>query len=258
MFDNFTPYTYVGEPVLDGPRFQPCKPTQGFSIGFMEPGAVRLERRAVPPQALDRRVRELSEAFERETGLKPGRKAVKEFKEQALMDLLPRAFPKAKDVRFTYLEALGLLVIGTTSESELDAIITLLLAQSENLSIGMLTTKENPTTVLSGWVGAGECDAEDFMLGRKVKLTGIDGKVSYEKHVLDCDNVREHLKQGKVVEELALDFGDEGSFVLTSTLQFKSVDVQLQGEQDEAELVLWRHALDKILRASLAAFGGRA
>lgn len=257
MFDNFTPYTYSGEPVMDGHRFVACTPSQESSIGFVEPGVVRIERRTVPPQAIDRRVRELSEAYERETGCKAGRKKVKEFKEQAFVDLLPRAFSKTKDVRFTYLEAQGLLVVGSTSQADLDAITTLLVAADDKLTIGMLVTKENPATVLSGWVAQGECDAEGFQLGRKVKLAGVEGNVSYDKHSLDCDNVKEHLKQGKVVEELALVL-DEASFTLTDTLQFKAVDVQLQSEGDEAELVLWRKALGDILAATVAAFGGRA
>lgn len=275
MFSNFTPYRYSGPALaasLELPAFVPCTPSQAESIGFVPHETqliVRIERKAVPSAALKRRVDELADRIEDETGRKPGKKARGELKEQAFQELLPRAFPKQTDVHVTFLEDQGLLLIGSTSAADTDAITTLLVQNCEGLMLSLLITAQSPAAVMSGWLAnLDECaPTEPFSIGRDCVLVGGESsKVRYTKHTLDCANVREHLTQGKVVESLSLDYADRVSFTLTDGMQFKSVsllDMAFEGhsadahpDEQAAELFLWRAELGKLLDGVIDAFGG--
>lgn len=271
MFSNFTPYRYSGPALaasLSLPAFVPCLPSQEESIGFVPHDKhliVRIERKAVPSQALKRRVDELAAQVEQQTGRKPGKKARADLTEQARAELLPRAFPKRKDVHVTFLG--DLLLIGSTSQADLDAITTLLIANREGLLIQLLLTAQSPANVMSSWL----LDLDDlpakFAVGRAAVLAGITGKVRYSEHTLDCDNVHDHVVQGKVVEELALDYAERVSFTLTDALQFKSAslgDLVFEGQEQhadselaaDAELFLWRAELAPLLADVIEQFGG--
>lgn len=272
MFQNFTPYRYSG-PVLKAalslPAFTPCAKSQSESIGFVPHEKhliVRIERKAVPAQALKRRVDELAAEVERDTGRKPGKKQRGELKEQAHQELIARAFPKQKDVRVMFLEVQGLLLIGSTSDADLDAITTLLVQTQSELQISLLLTATSPAGQMSGWLNDLDDSPPpgDFGIGRSCVLAGSTGKVRYDKHTLDCDNVRDHLTQGKVVEALALSYDDRISFTLTGDLQFKSVellDVAFEGrtvDDEDAEMFLWRAELSRMLVSLIGEFGGVA
>jgi recombination associated protein RdgC len=276
MFSNFTPYRYSG-PVLAAslslPAFAPCLPSQEQSIGFVPNDKhliVRIERKTVPKQALDRRVAELAAQIEETTGRKPGKKARAELKEQAFNELLPRAFSKTKDVHLTFLEGMGLLLVGSTSSSDTDLIAPLLCATQDGLAISLLQTRQSPASVMSAWLLDLDDVPHGMGIGRCCVLEATDdshARVRYDDHALDCENVREHLVQGKIVTSLALEHGERVGFTLTEGLQFKSVellDVVFEGHERptdsdlaaDAELFLWRAELPRMLAAVIDEFGG--
>lgn len=97
---------------MEKTRFIPCGPTQAESSGWVPPrggkhtqlaelvgGQLILklctEKRAVPSSAIKAGVEEKIERYKKETGQeRVGARAKKEFKEEVLLDLLPRAFTK--------------------------------------------------------------------------------------------------------------------------------------------------------------------
>lgn len=276
MFSNFTPYRFSGAALaasVELPQFVPCTPSQAESIGFVEHEKhliVRIERKTVPSAMLKRRVDELAAEVEHQTGRKPGKKARGELKEQAHAELLPRAFPKRKDVRVMFLEAQGLLLIGSTSAADTDVITTLLISACEGLIISLLITAKSPSMVMSGWLHDLDTVAEKFAVGRGCVLDGETGRVRYDEHTLDCDNVRDHLVQGKAATALQLQFNERVGFTLTEGLQFKGVELldlafegrdidSLADEQaEDAEVFLWRAELSALLDAVIDAFEGVA
>ena len=100
------------EEVLQAARFLPCGATQAESSGWVAPRGnknttlvegighqviVQLctERRPLPASAVKAAVEERIEKYKQETGReRVGAKIKKEFKEEAVLDLLPRAFTK--------------------------------------------------------------------------------------------------------------------------------------------------------------------
>lgn len=275
MFQNFTPYRYSGAvlaPSLELTKFVPCLPSQEQSIGFVPHETqliVRIERKTVPPKALQKRVDELAAQIEETTGRKPGKQARGELKQQAFHELLPRAFPKTKDVHLTFLEEQGLLLVGSTSAADTDLICALLCAEQEGLILQLLLTEKSPASVMSAWLLDLDDVAHGFAVGRSCVLQANDdthAKVRYDGHTLDCENVREHLVQGKTATALALEFNERVTFTLTEGMQFKSValgDLAFEGHSADAhpdaqaaELFLWRAELAPMLDAVIDALGG--
>lgn len=277
MFQNFTPYRYSGvalAPSLGLPAFTPCLPSQEVSLGFVPHETqliVRIERKTVPAQMLKRRVNELADHIEQVTGRKPGKKARTELAEQARQELLPRAFPKRTDVHLTFLAEQGLLLVGSTSAADTDAIVTLVCDTQAELILQLLITTKSPAAVMSSWLQDQDCVAHGFGVGTSCVLQASDsvgGKVRYDKHNLDCENVREHLTSGKTATSLALSYSERVEFTLTEGLQFKSValgDLAFEGHSADAhpdaqaaELFLWRAELGPMLSAVIEALGGVA
>lgn len=278
MFANFTPYAYTGpllaEQAAQAAQFAPCAPSQASAHGYVRPrgGAgdllveptgflsVMIERKAVPSDVLARRVQAMAERVEAETGRKPGKKQRGELKEQAMLELLPAAFPKRKTVPVQYLPQLGLILVGSTSAQDLDIVTNLLVRTVDGLTLGLLQTKAAPAARMASWLLDGEA-AAGFTIDRECELKSSDelkSVVRYARHNLDTDEVRDHIRAGKMPTSLALTYDDRVSFKLTDALQFKScelLDLAFEGKGEDrgdafdADLLFWRTELGLMLAA---------
>ena len=91
-------------------RFAHCGPTQPLAIGFVPPReqngalcesvaghwvmAVQIETRTVPASEIAKLVDRRAKEIEGETGRKAGKKQRRELKDEAVLELMPKAFPK--------------------------------------------------------------------------------------------------------------------------------------------------------------------
>ncbi|WP_287278685.1 recombination-associated protein RdgC [Ralstonia sp.] len=270
MFKSFTAYRYAGPCAGRNVPFEPCGSLQAEASGFVrrddEFAVVRIERKSVPAEALKRRVDELAAECEQQTGRKPGKKARQELKEQAYDELLPSVLPKRKDVPVLFLPSRGLVLIGSTSSGDTDVVTSLLIGTTDDLALSLLFTATPAVQAMSGWLIEYDPPAE-FSIDRFCVLKAADESksvVRYDKHSLDREDVRDHLREGKGVDALALSYRDRVSFRLTADLQFKSVEllgVTQEGKDmgaDDAELFLWRAELGALLDALIAELGGVA
>ena len=132
------------EEALHAARFVPCGATQPESHGWIPPRGKKsitlaesvggqvilnlcIERRAVPASAVKAGVDERVEKFMKETGQeRVSAKIKKEFKEEVVLDLLPRAFTKRSNTLLWIDAANKLLVVGTGSLTGADKVITAL------------------------------------------------------------------------------------------------------------------------------------
>lgn len=269
---------------LAAATFTPCGPTQHISAGFVPPRnsnglgdlveaidgqwmlKVKIETRTVPAQTLKKRVAELAATIEQQTGRKPGAKVRKELKEQALLELLPQAFTKEVEV-FAWIDpAARLLVLDTASATRADAIVTMLVRTIEGLEVSYVHTEMSPSAAMTHWLGTGEAP-QGFTVDRECELVAQDelrSVVRYGKHPLDVDNVREHIKSGKVATKVALTWRDRVSFVLTEAMQLRKVqflDVVFEGksqddDQFDADVAILTGELGEMMPDLLEALGG--
>jgi recombination associated protein RdgC len=250
------------ERVLHKARFVPCGPTQTESSGWVAPRGnkskvlaevvgghliLRLatEKRAVPASAVKAAVEERIERYKAETGNErvPG-KVKKEFKEEVLLDLLPRAFSKRSTTLLWLDPKARMLVVDAGSLAAADRIVSSLLAAllevpgaAPSLDLQLVHTQTSPAAAMAHWLSTREAPWH-FTVDRDCELKMPDEQksvVRYARHTLDIDEVAQHIAAGKVPTQLALTWNDRVSLVLTEAGQLrklKFLDVVLKEAGD--------------------------
>jgi recombination associated protein RdgC len=247
------------EEALQAARFVPCGATQPESHGWVPPrgkkssvlaeavdGRVLLtlciERRPLPASAVRAAVEEKIERYKQETGNeRVGAKLKKEFKEEAVQALLPRAFAKRSTTTLWIAPKDRLLVVGAGSIAAADKVVTALVESlatvpgvAPGISFKPIKTASSAAASMSHWLASREAPC-NFTVDRDCELKTPDDQkssVKYSRHTLEIDEVPQHIASGKVPTQLAMTWNDRLSFVLTETAQVKKIqvlDVVLQG-----------------------------
>lgn len=260
MFKNLTVYRMGPdwaasaaeiEVVLDKERFVACGATQQKSSGWVEPRGeahaplvevvdghmllkLMTEQRVVPGSVVKRRTEEIAEQMEKNTGRKPGKKIMKELKEQALLELLPMAFTKQSVTRVWIAPKQRLLMLDCGSQSKADEVVTMLINANQGLALSLIQTEMSPAVAMTHWLGSGEPPYQ-FTIDRECELKSTDemkSVVRYARHDLDTDEVKQHIVSGKVPTRVAMTWRDRVSFILSESMQLKKVaflDVVFEG-----------------------------
>ncbi|WP_290641219.1 recombination-associated protein RdgC [Aquabacterium sp.] len=260
MFKNLTVYRMGPdwaasaaeiEAVLDKERFVACGATQQKSSGWVEPRGeahaplvevvdghmllkLMTEQRVVPGSVVKRRTEEIAEQMEKNTGRKPGKKIMKELKEQALLELLPMAFTKQSVTRVWIAPKQRLLMLDCGSQGKADEVVTMLINANQGLALSLIQTEMSPAVAMTHWLGSGEPPYQ-FTIDRECELKSTDemkSVVRYARHDLDTDEVKQHIVSGKVPTRVAMTWRDRVSFILSESMQLKKVaflDVVFEG-----------------------------
>ncbi|WP_425953188.1 recombination-associated protein RdgC [Ralstonia pseudosolanacearum] len=220
--------------------FLPCGSQDMKSTGWVSPQeggplvhaygrqwllALRIETKSVPGEALRKSVEEKAKAYEHQNGYKPSRKILKEMKEQALIELLPRAFPKQATIQVWINSEDGWVAMNTSTPSKADDVVSVLLETADSAPISLVRTNQSPAQAMSDWLIT--CEAPDnFSVDRECELKGTEDEkptVKYTRLSLERDEIRQHIEEGKRPTKLAMTWSDRISFILTDKLQIKRV-----------------------------------
>lgn len=246
---------------LEKARFQPCGKTEAISLGFVAPedflsddqlvytasgdrfslGCLRIDKKSIPGSALKEAVKERAEAVERSQGYKPGRKQLKEIKEDVLLDLLPRVLASTKLVRFLVTE--DYLLIDSSSNGHIDELITILAKHIEPFPIEAIQFEESVSVSMTQWL-VDDCPPAGFSVDQEAEMKGVGGEsVRWSKTSVDNSEAQSHLNKGKQCTKLAMTWDDKISFTLNQAGQLsriKLLDVLTvdlpQAEHAEEEL----------------------
>ena len=253
------------EEALHSAQFMPCGATQPESSGWMPPRGNKstvmaeivgtqvilrlcIERRPVPASAVKDEVALRVEQYKLETGReRVSAKIKKEFKEEAVQALLPRAFTKRSSTTVWIDPVHQLLVVDSGSLSGADKVVTHLidaLAEIPGSRPGLMA-KPILTAMAAGpamahWLASREAPV-GFTVDRDCELKMPDDQkstVRYSRHTLEIDEVAEHIASGKVPTQLAMTWNERVSFVLTDMAQVKKIkllDVVLDGIQENGK-----------------------
>lgn len=271
------------EAVLSKLPFAECGATQERSFGWVPPrgeehGAMiesvggqwiarmMFEARSVPASALARRVKEKAALVERETGRKPGKKEMKELKEEAKLDLLPKAFPKQGSVLVWIDPQARILVLDTTSQGRSDAVVSALAEALPGLSLSPINTQISPQTAMAIWLKE-QVPPVGFSIDRECELKSDDESksvVRYGRHPLDIEEVQAHIAAGKLPTKLAMTWDSRVSFLITTGLQVKKLaflETVFAGKASEeagfdADVAIATGELSKLIPDLIEAFGG--
>ncbi|MDR6445683.1 recombination associated protein RdgC [Paraburkholderia terricola] len=230
----------------------------------------RTEKKLLPASVVTQVTKARAADLEEQQGFKPGRKQMRELKEQVTDELLPRAFSIRRDTRVWIDTKNGWLVIDAASQAVADEVRGLLVKSIDQLPLGTVRVTQSPVAAMTGWLVAGEGPA-GFTLDQDTELRSPaegNATVRYVGHALDAEDMRRHIEAGKQCMRLAMTWNDRVSFVLTPSLTIKRIaplDVlkeagdptaQNDDERFDSDLTLMTAELERMLGDLLDALGG--
>ncbi len=265
--------------------FAPCSSNDMQSQGWTSPrGNDRLvhvvnkqflvqlgtEKKLLPSSVINQVAKARALELEEQQGFKPGKKQMKEIKEQVTDELLPRAFAIQRSTRVWIDPVNGWLVVDASGAAKADEVFKLLLKSLEVLPFGVLRTERSPLSAMTDWLAADEAPA-GFTIDQDTELRSTtEGKatVRYVRHTLEPEDVRRHIESGKQCTRLAMTWADRVSFVLTESLAIKRVapldvlkenqDAALQNDDErfDTDFALMTGELAKMIADIVEALGG--
>jgi recombination associated protein RdgC len=270
---------------LDRARFVECGASQEKSAGWIEPRGeahgplvesvggqwilkYMIELKAVPGSVLNRKAKERAQHIEQTTGRKPGKKELKELKEEVKHSLLPMAFSKQASVAVWIDPQARLLMIDASSQGRADEVVTALVQALDGFAVSLLDTQVSPVSAMAEWLTTHEPPA-GFGIEQECELKASDESkavVRYARHPLDNDEVKQHIAQGKMPTKLALSWDDRVSFMLTEGFQIKKIsfhDVVFEGQSSDdggfdTDVVIATGEISQLLPELIEALGGEA
>lgn len=195
------------------------------------------EKKLLPASVIKEVTRIKAQEAEESQGYKPGRKQMRDLKEQAIDELLPRAFNVRRDTRVWIDPANGWLVVDAGSPGKADEVMLSLNKCIDDFVAERLNTTQGPGSAMTGWLAADRAptgfsidDDAELQMPSDEKAT-----VRFVRHALDPLDVRRHIEGGKQCTRLALTWMNRVSFVLTETLVIKRVAaVAAMDENDDS------------------------
>jgi len=269
---------------LQAGHFVECGASQEKSVGWIEPrgqanglllesvagqwiAKLMVETRALPASVVNRKVQERVAHIEASTGRKPGKKEIRDLKDDTRLELLPMAFTKQSSVLVWFDRDARLMLIDAASQARADELVTLLVQSLPGLALTLVDTRVAPATAMAEWLTTQEAPA-GFSVDRECELKAADESkavVRYTRHRLDTDEVKQYVEEGKLPTRLAMTWAERVSFMLTEGLQLKKLaflEVVFEGVSKggddgfDADVAIATGELRKLLPDLLEALGG--
>lgn len=226
------------------------------------------EKKLLPSSVVNQFAKQRALEMEERDGYKPGRKRMREIKDEITDELLPRAFAIRSVTKVWMNASEGWLVIDAASPAKADEVIGLLIKSVPGIRPVLVKTKLAPTLAMTTWL-AEQDNPPQFTIDRdcELKSRGEDASaVRYVKHALEADEITAHIKAGKDVTKLALTWADRISFVMHENLQIKRIaaldilkeSAEFAADDDvfSADFALMAAEFKKLLPAVIDALGG--
>lgn len=280
---HMTPEEFADQ--LRSRLFQPCGGLNRESRGWIPPRgderlvyaahghwliALGMEQKLLPSAVVNQEAKVRAAEIEARMGVAPGRKRMKELKEEIFDELLPRAFSRYFTT-FAWVDPVnGWLVVDASSPAKDEAVMEVMKQALDEFPFRKLETARSPASAMTEWLNTQE-PPSGFTIDRDCVLQSpLEEKatVRYTHHPLDTPEVRKHLADGKVPTRLAMTWQDRVSFELTEQLEVKKVafldiargeqseDHDSEEERFEADFVLMTALLSNFLPDLMEALGG--
>ncbi len=220
--------------------FRPCGPLETATIGWCAPTgedhaalvhgvsgcllmSVRRQERLLPStvvaEALDERVAEIEGAEVRSVGRAERRR----LRDQVLTEMLPRAFLRSRRVH-AYLDTLaGWLVVDAASDKAAEEVVSLLRQMLGSLPAKPPRPNRPVAQLLTQWVKGNDLP-QGFTLGQDCELRDPDDAQSVVRcrgQDLAGEEIQTHLRAGKQVVKLALEWDEHLSLLVHEDLSLK-------------------------------------
>lgn len=186
--------------------------------------ASRRQEKILPPAAINEVLTEKLEALKVTEGRPASRREKSAMRDEVMLNLLPRALTRSQRLLAYFDLQRNWLIVDTASANQAENFLDLLRSALGELPVIPIAGGNSLQDVLSRWLTQGppaefELDAEcELRADRDARNT-----VRYRNQELGSDELAAHLKAGKRVTELALNWRDALRFVLTEEFVIKRV-----------------------------------
>lgn len=184
-----------------------------------------IEVKVVPSMVVKRKLDEQVRHIELTTGRKPGKKEIRDLRDDLRLGLIPLAFTKLSSVWVWFDIRNQLLIIDASNQMQVDEVITCLSKSFNSLVTKQINTKISPSAAMSAWLSSHEAPM-NLSIDRECELKSSDESkavVRYTRHPLDIEEVIKHISSGKIPTRVAMLWNSRVSFVLTESLQLKKI-----------------------------------
>jgi len=231
---------------------------------------LRTDKKLLPTTVINQVAKAKAQEIEEQQGFKPGRKQMKEIKEQVTDELLPKAFSIYRDTRVWLDTRNHWLVIDAAAAAKSDEVLGLLAKSLDTFPVTPLHVEQSPAAAMTNWLVSDEAPA-GFSIDQDTELRSTSDSgaaVRYVRQTVEIDDVRKHVQSGKQCTRLALTWADRVSFVLTEGLDIKRLsplDVIKEGqdasthneaEQFDSDFTLMTGELSRLIDDLVQALGG--
>ncbi len=264
--------------------FVPCGATQELSYGFIPPREVNgllcepvngqyilrfiIETKSVPGSVIAEKAQEAADLLQKYTGRKPGKKEIRDIKDEVKLRLLPAAFPK-KSAFVVWIDPKAkTLGLDCASVNKGDHALSVLVDKL-GVALHLINTNTSPSAWMTQLLLSDdhEYDHGEFSVEREclLKSTGEDAAtIKFTRHNLNNDEIRKHIKEGKLPTELAFSRSGRIGFVLTESLRLKKIqllDLEESNSEEaqdrfDADATIYTSELGVVLRELIEALGG--
>ena len=266
--------------------FQPCTGLALESRGWIPPRgddrlvvsvgrqwliALGVEAKLLPASVVKQEVEQRAKDIEARMGVKPGRKRLRDLKDEVTDELLPRAFSRY-NTTFAWIDPVnGWFCVDAGSPKKTEDFLEVLRRTLDDPPFSLVHTQRSPTAAMADWLSAKEAP-HGFSIDRECVLQSTleeKATVRYAHHPLtDNDEIRNHIEAGKAPVRLALTWQDRVSFVLGETMELRRVQLtdvtateneggaESAEEQFETDFTLMTGLYAQFLTDLLEALGG--
>ncbi|HEY9281675.1 MAG TPA: recombination-associated protein RdgC [Eoetvoesiella sp.] len=272
------------EAALEKQAFQPGSSQEMQSLGWVPPQensglvyslngqillSLRADKKLLPTTVVNQVARAKAQEIEEQQGYKPGRKQMKEIKEQVADELLPKAFSLYRDTRVWIDTKNHWLVIDAAASAKCDEVLGMLAKAIDPFPVVQLYVEQSPASAMTNWLVEDEAPT-GFSIDQDTELRSTSesrAAVRYVRQSIEIDDVRKHVQAGKQCTRLALTWANRVSFVLTEGLDVKRVtplDVLKEGQESshndadqfDSDMTLMTGELAQLMDALTEALGG--
>ena len=239
------------------------------------------ETRSVPKSEVLKKAAENAAKIEEETGRRPGKKEMRDLRDDALVALLPQAFPRQSAVLVWFDNETRLLAVGSASAAKVDAVVSALVREAgAGFTVSPVQTRTSPQAAMAAWLtAAAEDEDEDDLtaqseglsaltLGAECALRGEGEQpktVEFANATLDDERIAALVKEGNLPTALALTSDNGVDFTLTHQLTLKKINIPAPAvfdneggsvDQFDANVALTTGELALVVRDLLRELGG--
>lgn len=231
-----------------------------------------VEQKLLPATVIRQETQDRITAIESAQERKIGRKEMRALRDLVSTELLPKAFTRRRTTNAWVDTANGRLIIDAGSDARAEEFLEVWLPSVGAIQLRPLQTQISAMTAMTEWLASGDAPAR-FTIDNDLELraaTAAQSAIRYVKHILDGNEIRQHIADGKVATRLGLTWNDKVSFMLTDKFQVKrlafldilkdeSGQTTLDAdEQSDANFALMAGELSQMIPDLLIALGGEA